>query len=46
MIANLIDMGVNQQEIFAKLKEQLGRARKLEAKYPGLNLAIESGRAS
>ncbi len=46
MIANLIDMGIAQQEIFAKLKEQLSRARKLEAKYPGLNLAIESGRAS
>jgi len=46
MFANLIDMGVPQQEIFSQLKQQLARARKLEIKYPGLNLAIESGRAS
>tara|TARA_B100001564_G_C20561332_1_gene633876 strand:+ start:719 stop:1000 length:282 start_codon:yes stop_codon:yes gene_type:complete len=46
MIANLIDMGVPQREIFSQLKQQLERARKLEAKYPGLNNAIESGRAS
>ena len=46
MFANLIDMGVPQQEIFSQLKQQLSRARKLEIKYPGLNLAIESGRAS
>ena len=46
MFANLIDMGVPQQEIFSQLKHQLARARKLEIKYPGLNLAIESGRAS
>ena len=29
-----------------QLKQQLERARKLEIKYPGLNHAIESGRAS
>ena len=46
MFANLIDMGAPQQEIFSQLKQQLARARKLEIKYPGLNLAIESGRAS
>ena len=44
--ANLIDMGVPQKEIFSQLKQQLERARKLEIKYPGLNQAIESGRAS
>ena len=46
MFANLIDMGVPQREIFSQLKQQLERARKLEIKYPGLNQAIESGRAS
>ncbi len=46
MFANLIDMGVPQKEIFFHLKQQLERARKLEIKYPGLNQAIESGRAS
>ena len=46
MFANLIDMGVSQKEIFSQLKQQLERARKLEIKYPGLNQAIESGRAS
>lgn len=46
MIANLIDMGVSQNEVFSHIKQQLERARKLEIKYPGLNLAIESGRAS
>ena len=46
MFANLIDMGVPQREIYAQLKQQLARARKLEIKYPGLNEAIESGRAS
>ena len=46
MFANLIDMGVPQKEIFSQLKQQLERARKLEIKYPGLNQAIEAGRAS
>ena len=46
MIANLIDMGVPQNEIYQQLNQQLQRARKLELKYPGLNSAIESGRAS
>ena len=46
MIAHLIDMGVSQNEIFSQIKQQLERARKLEIKYPGLNFAIESGRAS
>ena len=46
MFANLIDMGVPQKEIFSQLRQQLERARKLEIKYPGLNHAIESGRAS
>ena len=30
----------------SQINQQLERARKLEIKYPGLNLAIESGRAS
>lgn len=46
MIGNLVEMGVSQQEIFSQLKEQLNRACKLEVKHPGLNKAIEEGRAS
>jgi len=46
MIAHLIDMGVSQKEIHAQLRQQLARARNIESKHPGLNNAIEEGRAS
>ena len=46
MIGNLVEMGVPQQEIFGQLREQLARACRLEEKHPGLNSAVESGRAS
>ena len=45
MIANLIDMGVPQHEVHAQLRQQLIRARNIELKHPGLNTAIEKGRA-
>ena len=45
MIAHLIDMGVPQKEIHAQLRQQLARARNIESKHPGLNNAIEEGRA-
>lgn len=46
MIAHLIDMGVSQKEIHSQLRQQLDRARNIESKHPGLNNAIEEGRAS
>lgn len=46
MIGNLVEMGVPQQEIFSQLKQQLIRACRLEEKHPGLDSAVESGRAS
>ncbi|MEK9696689.1 MAG: hypothetical protein VW270_13080 [Candidatus Poseidoniales archaeon] len=46
MIANLVESGVPQAEIHQNLRGQLERAMKLESKHPGLNLAIEQGRAS
>ncbi|MCH1529172.1 MAG: hypothetical protein L7S46_05535 [Candidatus Poseidoniaceae archaeon] len=46
MIGNLVEMGVPQKEIFSQLKEQLNRACRLEEKHPGLDSAVESGRAS
>tara|TARA_B100000900_G_scaffold86645_2_gene70311 strand:- start:365 stop:670 length:306 start_codon:yes stop_codon:yes gene_type:complete len=46
MIAHLIDMGVAQKEIYSQLRQQLVRARNIESKHPGLNNAIEDGRAS
>ena len=46
MIAHLIDMGVSQKEIHSQLRQQLDRARNIELKHPGLNDAIEQGRAS
>jgi hypothetical protein len=45
MIGNLVEMGVPQDEIFAQVKQQLDRACNLEVKHPGLNQAIETGRA-
>jgi hypothetical protein len=46
MIAHLIDMGVSQKEIHSQLRQQLDRAKNIEIKHPGLNDAIEQGRAS
>jgi hypothetical protein len=46
MIAHLIDMGVPQNEIHSQLRQQLDRAKNIEVKHPGLNSAIEQGRAS
>jgi|TARA_B110000902_G_scaffold229820_1_gene270856 hypothetical protein len=46
MIGNLVEMGVSQEEIFGLLKQQLARACTLEEKHPGLDSAVESGRAS
>jgi hypothetical protein len=46
MIAHLIDMGVPQKEVHSQLRQQLDRANNIEVKHPGLNSAIEQGRAS
>ena len=46
MVANLIDMGVAQNEVHGHLRSTLSRAKRLETKHPGLNWAVESGRAS
>ena len=44
MLANLVDMGVEQDELQALLRSQLDRAIRLEEKHPGLDSAIEEGR--
>ena len=41
MIANHLDMGVDTVEIRELLNQQLSRAKKLEEKHNGLDLAIE-----
>ena len=46
LVANMIDMGVNQAEIQDHLRSTLQRANRIETKHPGLNWAVESGRAS
>ena len=46
MKAKMVDMGVPQIEVQGQLREQLDRAQRLESKHPGLNWAVESGRAS
>lgn len=46
LIGTLIEMGVSQQEIQVELRNTLDRAKRLEEKHPGLDLAVESGRAS
>jgi hypothetical protein len=46
LVANMIDMGVPQSEIQDHLRSTLQRANRIETKHPGLNLAVESGRAS
>ncbi len=44
MIADHADMGVPQKEVQDLIRQQIGRAEKLEAKHPGLDNAVESGR--
>lgn len=44
MIANHIDLGVPQKEVQDLIRQQIGRAEKLEDKHPGLDNAVESGR--
>lgn len=46
LIGNLVEMGVPQQEIQQELRNTLARAKRLEEKHPGLDIAIENGRAS
>ena len=46
LVANMIDMGVPQAEIQEHLRSTLMRANRIESKHPGLNWAVESGRAS
>jgi len=46
LAANMVDMGVPQHEVQQTLRSTLSRAKRLETKHPGLNWAVESGRAS
>ena len=46
LVANMIDMDVPQREIQEHLRSTLQRANRIETKHPGLNWAVESGRAS
>ena len=46
LIGTLIEMGVSQKEIQQELRNTLDRAKRLEEKHPGLDFAVESGRAS
>ena len=46
LIATLVEMGVTQKEIQQELRNTLARAKRLEEKHPGLDNAVESGRAS
>ena len=46
MIGNLVEMGISQKEIHQQLRQQLLRACRLEEKHPGLDAAVEAGRAS
>ncbi len=46
LIGTLVEMGVSQQEIQQELRNTLVRAKRLEEKHPGLDIAIENGRAS
>lgn len=46
MIGNLVEMGVSQKEIHEQLRQQLLRACRLEEKHPGLDAAVEAGRAA
>ena len=44
MIANHIEMGIPQKEIHDLIRQQVGRAERLEEKHPGLDNAVEAGR--
>ena len=46
LIATLVEMGVTQKEIQQELRNTLDRTKRLEEKHPGLDNAVESGRAS
>ena len=46
LIGTLVEMGIPQQEIQQELRNMLARAKRLEEKHPGLDIAIENGRAS
>ena len=46
LIGNLVEMGIPQREIQQELRNTLARAKRLEEKHPGLDTAIETGRAS
>ena len=46
LIGTLVDMGIPQKEILQELRNTLDRAKRLEEKHPGLDFAVESGRAS
>ena len=46
LIGTLIEMGVSQKEIQQELRKTIERAIRLEEKHPGLDFAVESGRAS
>ena len=46
LIGTFIEMGVSQKEIHQELRNTLDRAKRLEEKHPGLDFAVESGRAS
>lgn len=46
LIGTLVEMGVPQHEIQQELRNTLARAKRLEEKHPGLDIAIENGRAS
>ena len=46
LIGTLVEMGVSQKEILQELSNTLDRAKRLEEKHPGLDFAVESGRAS
>ena len=46
LLSTLVEMGVSQKEIIQELRNTLDRAKRLEEKHPGLDFAVESGRAS
>ena len=46
LLRTLVEMGVSQKEIIQELRNTLDRAKRLEEKHPGLDFAVESGRAS
>ena len=46
LLGTLVEMGVSQKEIIQELRNTLTRAKRLEEKHPGLDFAVESGRAS